>query len=180
MPLAPARARFATAAGLLALTTTACGSVGEAISERAVEEIAEQAAGQGVDIDVDDEGGRMLISSSEGTLDIGGGELPDGFPDDLPLPPGHEVLGSMTQADDQRSSMTVTTSTTADFTQVVDDLRSGLEDGGWTIEDTSELTSGDFASTTFRVTRGAWDGSVSVNTADPDVTVAYVLEQGAA
>lgn len=173
------RGRLLAAVGTLALATAACGGVGDAIAERAAEEVAEQAAGGDVEFDVDEDGGRMRIESSEGTLDIGGTELPDGFPDGLPLPDGHEVLGSMTQGSDAGGSMFVTVGAPGAYEDVVADVESGLADGGWSVTNTSNMSSGDFASTSFTVERDDWSGNVGVTRTEEGVQLTYTLEQAA-
>lgn len=172
------RPRLLLAIGALALSGTACSSIGEGIAERAAEEIAEQAAGEGVEIDLDEDGGTFRIESSEGTLDFGGGEIPDGFPDGLPLPDGHEVLTTMSQGSDDGETMMVNLGAPGGFDAVRAAVESGLD--GWTIDNTSDMSSGDFASTTWTVSRDDWSGSVTVSSDGSDqTTVAYVLERSA-
>lgn len=171
---------LAATAGALALSGTACDAVGDQIAEEAAEQIAEQAGGEGVDIEVDEDGGQISIESSEGTLDIGGGELPDAFPEGVPLPDGHEVASSMTQGSDGAQSVFVTVSAPGTHDELVSSLESGLTDAGWTIDDTAQMSSNDFASTTFSVSRDDWTGSISVTQVEEGSQVAYVLEQGGA
>lgn len=173
-------ARLLAAVGALALGAAACDSVAENLTERVVEEAAEQAAGEGVDIDIDEDGGNLRIESSEGSLDIGGGELPEVFPSDLPLPDGHQVLSSMTQGSADANTVFVTVSAPGAFDDVVAAIESGLEQGGWTVDDTTNMTSDGFSSTTLMVSKGDWTGNVGVTSTDGETTVSYTLEQGAA
>lgn len=171
------RLRTLTVLGVLVLGATACDSVADNVAERAVEEVAEQAAGEGVEIDIDEEGGNLTIESSEGTLDIGGDSLPEGFPDGVPLPDDYEVAGSMTEGSDDATSFFVTVSTPTAIEDLAPMVEDGLVDGGWSIDDTVEMTFDDGSSTTLSVTRDNWMGSVSMTGADDETQVMYAFEQ---
>ncbi len=87
--------RFLMGAGVAALVTsvTACGD-----SETSREEqIENYAAEQGIDLDVDIDGDKMVVQQDIGgvTSQVGMGlDLPDGFPDDVALFPGMQVYGA--------------------------------------------------------------------------------------
>lgn len=173
-------ARLLVAVGVLALGASACDAVADSVAENVAEGIAEQAAGGDVDIDVDEDGGNVRIESSEGTLDIGGGELPEGFPADLPLPDGHEVQSSMSQGNADAATLFVTVTAPGTFDDVVAALESGLADGGWTVDDTTNMSADEFSSTTLTVSRDDWTGNVGVTHTDGETIVTYTLEQGGA
>ena len=69
-------------AGVLVLA--ACQSAADNLTEK----IVEQSAGV-EDVSIDKDTGELSIETDEGSIKIGGGEIPDGFP--VPLPDGGEV-----------------------------------------------------------------------------------------
>jgi len=73
----------------LALVLTACGSAAEVLTEQ----VAEQAIGGG-DVKIDTDSGEVSVETEDGSIVIGGGELPDGF--DVPLPDGYRVTSVIT------------------------------------------------------------------------------------
>ena len=87
----------------LALALTACQSAAENIAENLTEQIVE-ASGEVGDVDIDIDSGEISIETDEGSITIGGGELPEDF--DVPLPDGFEVTSVFTS--DGSSSVTLT------------------------------------------------------------------------
>ncbi len=85
--------RTATILVAAALVVTACQSASEQLSER----LAEQVEGVN-DVDIDIDTGQVKIETDDGSISIGGGELPDGFA--VPLPDGYKVTGIFTTDDE--------------------------------------------------------------------------------
>lgn len=80
---------------LVALASmTGCGS--DDVAENRAEDAIEDASGGDADVDID--GDEVEITTSEGTVTMGKGELPDGFPDDIPVIDG-EIVSAMGAAD---------------------------------------------------------------------------------
>ncbi len=75
-----------------------CSKAAEVISENAIEKAIESdAGGEGQDVDVNIKDGGVTLTSEDGKTQISIGEnttLPKGFPDDVPLYPGLQLLGS--------------------------------------------------------------------------------------
>lgn len=82
-----------TALGAVLVVSTACGKASEAVSEAATERILEQAGGGDVDIDFDGDGA-FEVKTEDGSFSTGTGEIPGSWPDDVPLPPLRDVVGS--------------------------------------------------------------------------------------
>lgn len=73
----------------MTLVLAACQSSGEQISEQLAEQI------DGVDeVDINADTGEVKIETDDGSISIGGGEIPDGFP--IPAPDGYEVQAVFT------------------------------------------------------------------------------------
>jgi hypothetical protein len=67
--------------GAIVLLSAACGNVAETVAEQ----IAEEAAGGDVEIDINDDGGNVSIESDEGTMEIGSElDLPDALSIEVP------------------------------------------------------------------------------------------------
>lgn len=122
----PTRLLAIASAGLLLLA----GCSGEQVAER----LAEQAAGGDVDLDTDD--GSLSIESDDGTsLDVGGQELPEQLPEELPLPEGLAVHGSMAQEGADGTMIGFQATYDGTFEDAVAFFDAELEAAGWTVTD---------------------------------------------
>ena len=130
--------RSSVLAGLAALALAGCGGITDSITENVVEEVAEQAAsvdGQDVDIDFDADGetGSINVTGPDGEqLSIGaGGDLPQDFPADIPLPDGgYEVLSSFS---DSSGAANVTLQASGSYDDLVAQYESALPAAGYEI-----------------------------------------------
>lgn len=171
-------------AGMAALALLGTGCSSEAITERIAEEAAEQIAGGDaqIDLDLDEDGGGIAVDSSEGSMQMGaGGSLPDGFPDDLPLPGDYQVGSSFEQAtDDGENHMAVALGTTIPVDDVVAHLESALPDAGWEISDTRRQSMDDFVNVTFVASRDDGMGAMVtvVSDSDDETLVNYMVGEG--
>ena len=99
-----------TAVALVALLgagTVACG--GDDSANEAGDELAEQLAeaGAGVDdVEIDSESGEVDIETEDGSVSIGS-DLPDDFPEDIPLPEDYELISSMGGSSDGEQGWTI-------------------------------------------------------------------------
>lgn len=85
---------------LLLLGIVSCGKARENAAENMIENIIENQAGEDVDVDVDDGGGSITISSDEGEISIQGDEdgMPwpgDKLPSNVPEVKGVKVISVM-------------------------------------------------------------------------------------
>ncbi len=152
-----------------AVALAGCGSVGDAVAERAIEEGLEQASIGDVEVDLDD-GGGVSVESSEGSFQIGDdAEVPDGFPDDVPLPDG-DVMVAMSFDDDSGTGYNVTLESPQDVVAVADLIESGLADSGYELTGTGEMANGDDLTRTVQFEDEEWAGNIVVS-GSPDGTV---------
>jgi hypothetical protein len=87
--------RFTVVLVAMVLVLAACQSAGEQLSEQVLEQV------DGVDdVDINTDTGEVNVVTDDGSLTIGGGEIPDGFP--IPAPDGYEVL-AVFMAEDEGS-----------------------------------------------------------------------------
>lgn len=163
-----------TTVAVAALAVFAAGC--DAIGERVAEEAAEQAAGGDVDLDLDEEGGSISVETSEGSMSFGGGgDLPESFPEDLPLPPGDfEVSSSFEESNDDGASLTVALLVEGSHDDLVAHYEEALPDAGWEITDTQSMSMGeDMQSTTFVLSKDAQGGTVGVQRIEDGTIVNY-------
>jgi hypothetical protein len=116
---------------VLVLTAAACGDDGGSPSDNALEEIIEQQGGGEVDIDSED--GEVTVESEDGSFTASSdGELPEDWPDDVPLPDDLAIDGSSRIADSASGGfiLSVSGATSLSVEEVQELYTSGLD--GWT------------------------------------------------
>ena len=111
----------------LALVLTACQSAAENIAENITEQIAEQAEGVG-DVDIDLESGEIKVETDDGSMIIGGGEVPDGFA--IPLPDGYQVTSVFTNDESASVSLAYPGADYDDIVKFYDDW-TGSQSSEW-------------------------------------------------
>lgn len=130
-----ARVGRTTGAAVLALGLVAgvgCGKVAEKATERAVERV------DGVDdVDISEDGVR--IETEDGVVDFSGdGTLPDGWPDDVPVPDDITVNFSGSTGSGSDRSFTVMGTTGLSAAEVLDLYKDRLS--GWDVEGESTFS----------------------------------------
>jgi len=129
----------ASGALLLLLGASACGAdeVAERAAESAVERAIEDAASsEGVDVDIDSEDGSVSIESSDGTFTSGMGNLPQGFPEDIPVADG-EILQGASSDGNGTTGWFVTVTVDQPGDQALAEAGAALEDAGYSVGDNS-------------------------------------------
>ena len=88
--------RFILVVAGAALALSACQGASEVLTEQILEQV------DGVDnVEIDTDTGEVRIETDEGSVSIGGGELPDGFP--VPVPDGGEVMSVFSSSQEEAS-----------------------------------------------------------------------------
>lgn len=107
MSRVPSRLVVAALAALLSVG--ALSGCGEKATEKAAEKQIEKAAeANGEDVNVDINGDEVSIDSSDGSVVIGTGDLPEGFPEDeVPLVDGEILVGTSSEGDGYMVSIKV-------------------------------------------------------------------------
>lgn len=166
------RTRGVLLAAMLAVGTVGCSSIAEKATERVLEEAA-GAGGEEVDIDLQD--GSFRIETSEGTFESGTGDLPDGFPDQMPLPDDHVVVASMGSSDDSGSSALVNLEVPSSVEDMVAFYQDRLPAEGWEITGTTQSTTGDGSWHALQVAGHGLEGTVNLSDLADVTTVSITL-----
>lgn len=149
-----------------ALVLTACQSA----SEKLAEQIIEQSAGvSDVDIDIDTDTGEINIVTDEGSISIGGGELPDDLA--VPLPDGYSVTSVFSSPDGSAVSVTYAPDRWDELVSFFEDWAGG-QSGDW------NSTSSSFDSGSGQTQRmSGWYGeTVSITVSDCFIDVGDVFD----
>lgn len=165
-------ASFAGAAFLLG----GCGLGDEAV-ERGMEEAIEAGASDGTEVDIDADGGKVKVEDSDGSVEFGGDtELPESFPDDVPLPEGEFEVRMATENSD--GTMMASLFTNGEVATIGDHVESGLTSSGYQIDESMD---GQAGGTEHRQLTASGNGIEVVititGTEDGTVGVQYHIEQ---
>ena len=81
-------------------------NIAEKIAEEAIEKAIEKDSGENVEIDLEE--GEMSIERDDGEVSIDmGADLPDNFPDNVPVYPDMEIISSWAVTEDNKDSYSV-------------------------------------------------------------------------
>ncbi|MDN5746437.1 MAG: hypothetical protein L0H31_15150 [Nocardioidaceae bacterium] len=160
---------------LAATLVTGCSAIADKAGEKAVEKGMEAAGGGDVDIDSDGDG-KVTIESDEGSMEFGGSELPEGFPDEVPLPDDFTLDSSMSMGTDEDQSFTLLfSSPEADVKQTYDDLKSRAEGAGFEIVSTNSMSGDDIDMRTLTMSSDEWNAIVAVSADSDAAAVNYTV-----
>ncbi len=118
--------RALAAAGLAALLVplAACGS------QQSAEDMVNDALGGSASVDMGEDG-EVRVDTSDGSFEAGTGEFPEGWPADLEVIPGFELIGSMSTPDTLTVQMYAAGDQAAAVDAYVKDLQANK---GWSVD----------------------------------------------
>jgi len=132
----PAGLRSLLLVPLIAVGLAACGGAQEAVSERIVEEVA----GEGVDLELGDDGQIASIETEDGSLEMSAnGEVPEEWPDDVPLFEDGTVNSSQVATSDGQTIVSIDFVTDADADAVFEAMVAAYESAGFTTTTTTNM-----------------------------------------
>ena len=167
------RTRFLVMLIAIGLLTTACGNAAEDLVENAIENAIESEGGGDVNIDIDEDGGSASIETDEGSIQIGGGDIPADFP--LPIPDYEEVAGVVTSDQEGTESTQIILSFDPDDIDEVADLYEGyFNDQGWETTRT-DTKSGDIRNLWISGISGGIDAAAAIGYNDGDDVATLTL-----
>lgn len=164
------------AAGLLvicfscAITLSACGADP---SEELAERMLEKAADGSVGVDIDDEASSMTITGDDGSVVFSSSELPDDFPDNVPLIEGN-VLAAASSSVEGGSGWSVSMQTDRPASEVTDEAKRLFDDAGYAEDESGTVIIGE--TTIMTLSGNGWQVSVSIAESESEGTVVqYVV-----
>jgi hypothetical protein len=126
-------------ASVTALGLTACGSAEEAVTERILEEVS----GEGVDVELGEDGEVVSVETDDGSMEFGtGGELPEEWPDGVPVFEEGTITGNQVFTSNGETIISVSYATQLDPKAAIDALKADLESAGFSIVTSSDMTDG--------------------------------------
>jgi len=155
--------------------------VGEKIAEKITEEAVENAIEENIEegggeAEVDVSEGQTTVTTDEGEVTVGqGAELPDGFPEVIPVYPDMEITASWKATEDGKETFSVSALTSDSGSTVLDWYKSEL--GDWEIE--SEFTSesdGDKTSS-ISANNGTYGLFILIVESDGETTVTFTVNE---
>jgi hypothetical protein len=163
--------RFGRIIVLLAAMTLALSACsGGDIAGNIAEEVLEGQEGVG-DVEIDENNGSVQIEvqdeDGDGSVIIGGGQIPDDFP--IPVPDGGTV--AMSISSEEGSSLTVSYPI-SEYDSLVSTYQRFVDDTGG---DVTTLDSSNPRSKTWSVTTETESYYITVGDADPDVIVSIIV-----
>lgn len=168
------------AAGLAATGMAGCGAE-EALAEKVAEEGAEAAVGAGsdgdVEVDMDRDGGEVRVEGEDGSLVMGADELPESFPDDVPLPEAdHEVLSAMeVTGEEGHVQVQLAVGSGTSLADLAAHVESGLDEAGYEVTGNTTQTSGDLEMVRMQFAGHGREGLISARTVDGELTATYLV-----
>lgn len=159
----------ALAVPLVAVTGCGTDKLADKASEKAAEKILESAGGEDVDIDIDQDSGKATFRDADGsTFSIGGGDLPEDWPEEVPLPDGFTLEGSFSGVDDGQANFTVSGTLSGDPTEHFGALVDAFENDGWTEQhrSTTDASGSSMSSATY--VNDTWTVTVLLTADDGD------------
>lgn len=152
--------------GAVAALATAAACSSEDLADRVTEGIAERATDEDVDFDIDSESGEVNVSTPDGDFSLGGDEVPEDFPSEVPLPDGFTVVTSMRMGEGETTTFTVIGQVDRSATELDDEISAAFDGGGWEETMRSTTSFGGTDSTTVGYTRSGWTANVSITGGD--------------
>ncbi|MFH1536956.1 MAG: hypothetical protein ABID45_03150 [Patescibacteria group bacterium] len=115
------------------LTDSLMDKAGEKVAEEAIETMTNS------ELDADFNDGTISINSEEGSVSIGGTEIPDDFPSDVPVYANAEVVWTSFSSGDE--TYWIDFESTDDYTEIKAYYDAEIESNGWEVYDSSTYTS---------------------------------------
>lgn len=159
----------------LAFGAAACSS--DAVADKVAEKIAESAAEGDVDVDFDSDSGEFSVRSEDGssTFSIGSSELPDGWPEEVPLPDDFEISSSLATDNEGGTGFNLTGKVKGDVGEAFAEITERFVDDGWTEQHKSTGTFGDSTSSSASYDNGTWQVMIGATQGDGEQALTYTV-----
>lgn len=147
----------------LALTLGACSSDGDSTTASTAPTTEEQPSDEPSDGSSSSEPS-MVISSGSETVSIGGGELPEGWPESFPLPDGAKLAGTASSPGNYVVWFSSGDAGIDDLTSFFDEE---LASNGWAIDNRLDFGDGNGSYTAYSISGNGFTGGVYVGEGAP-------------
>jgi len=158
-----------TVAGVLAVGVAACGS------DDVAESLAERLAGDGTEVDIDSESGSMDITTDDGNMSMGSGELPADWPAEIPLPDDFSVEMGFQASNEDGQTFTVMGTTSDDPQTVFEQVSEEFTSSGWDEQHSGTTNFDGNTASNAMFDNGTWTVAFGTNSSDDEVTVSYTV-----
>lgn len=139
----PARTLASVSIAVSLLAAAGCGKAAEKVAEKATEEAIENQTGGQVDLDVDGEGG-VSIETEDGSISSSA-KVPEGWPDDVPVPDDLQIMMGGSQDTPQGLVLTVSGLSSTEPKALLEEFKVALADWEISGESSLEADSGNVA-----------------------------------
>ena len=139
----PARTLASVSIAVSLLAAAGCGKAAEKVAEKATEEAIENQTGGQVDLDVDGEGG-VSIATEDGSISSAA-QVPEGWPDDVPVPDDLQIMMGGSQDTPQGLVLTVSGLSSTEPKALLEEFKAALADWEISGESSLEADSGNVA-----------------------------------
>lgn len=131
--------------------------------------------GGGANVSVDADSGDLRVETEDGSFSIGTDELPEGWPEDIPLPPGHRISSAMRSGGAQDASFSVGGTFEGPPRAAFEEVVATFVANGWdeVQSGSNEVEGSPSASATFD--DGTWTAVISMTSTDAGSTFAYTV-----
>lgn len=126
------------------------------------------------DVDIDMDGGGITVDTDKGNLAIGGSDLPDGFPSEMPIydPTASPVVAMGVVEDGEERLVASYHLDVDDEDDVLAFFRRELPPAGWTVEESDEPSD---SFTVLKVEGHGFIGGITIMSASNVLNVTYTL-----
>jgi hypothetical protein len=134
------KARLLIVLVVLALVAVGCAKAAENTIEGAIEKQLEEENGGNANVDINEDDGSVSIETDEGSMQIGGGEIPSDFP--LPVPDGAEVVSVISTSGETDGAQVSMTFDPDDFDNVATLYDEFFNEQDWEVSRTNSDSDG--------------------------------------
>lgn len=125
---------------VLGLIAVGCAKTAEQTMENQIENQLEEESGGNADVDINEDDGSVSVETDEGSMQIGGGEIPSDFP--LPVPDDAAVLSVVSTSGDNAGAQVSMSFDPGDFDDVAAMYDDFFNDQGWEVSRTNSDSDG--------------------------------------
>ncbi|MGZ5384296.1 MAG: hypothetical protein ACXW15_07285 [Acidimicrobiia bacterium] len=134
------KARLMIVLAVLALIAVGCAKTAEQTLENQVENQLEEESGGDANVDINEDDGSVSIETDEGSMQIGGGEIPSDFP--LPVPDHAAVLSVVSTSGENAGAQVSMSFDPGDFDDVAAMYDDFFNDQDWEVSRTNSDSDG--------------------------------------